>query len=444
MRALLASLLLALAATARAEPISLDAVLRETWEHNPEVAGARADLDRAAGTRVVYRARLLPRLRSEALAGYQAEGNRGVDSKPVSYALARAELAQAGVDFILLPSLRRGDLEVAVSRHRLAQTAAQKLHEARLQFHVTRLNRERAALLRGYAGQLDRILSIQAELFRAGLAPERARTQAEIQRRSLDPVIFQCDAAAAVAAANLRALLGRPPGAPTPEPVGALGASVVFPLAETAREAIARRPDLAGLRANIAAFEEDRRIAFAAYFPYVELRLGLQGVPGDANRGSTNPNALRAVDANLTNEYRYGVFFSWAAFDGGSAYGAAEIYRAAAGGVRVALARAEADIPRDLARLRANVAALAGRQASLAAAQEAAGRAAATTRELLGVGKATELESIYAESSLIDAGQGLLLVRFEQSIAAAELDRITGRYVRFEGAEGKERARGGK
>ena len=313
-----------------------------------------------------------------------------------------------------------------------------------MQFYVTLINHERAALLRGQSGRLAQIVSVQAELSRAGLGSERARVQAEIQQRSLDPYIFDCDAAARVAAANLRAILGRPPGAPTPDPAGSLGANVVFPLAETAREAIARRPDLAGLRANIAAFEEDRRIALATYFPYVELRFGLQGVPGDANRGSTNPNALRAVDSNLTNEYRYGVFFSWAAFDGGSAYGQSEVYRAIAGNVRVALARAEADIPRDLARLRANVAAQAGRQASYATARAAAGRAAATTRELLGVGKATELESIYAESGLLDAEQGLLFTRFEQSLAAAELDRITGRYIRFEEAEGKESARGEK
>ena len=68
---------------------------------------------------------------------------------------------------------------------------------------------------------------------------------------------------------------------------------------------------------------------------------------------------------------------------------------------------------------------------------EAAGRVSVTTRELLNAGKATQLETIFAENGLLDAEQNLLFTRFEQSVAAAELDRITGRYVRFEGGEGK-------
>ena len=425
-----------LTATARGESIGLDAALRETWEHNPEIARDRADLDRAAGTRWVYRSRLLPRLRTEGQAGYQ--GDRGVGGKANIYAIARAELAQTVVDFSIPPNLRRGNLEVTISRQRLVQTVAQKLHEARLQFYVARVNRERAALLRGFAGRLDRIVSIQAELGRAGLAPERARVQAEIQRRSIDPAIFDCDAAANNAISNLRALLGRPSGAPSPEPLGTLGAeNTSFDLAAAAREAVDQRPDLAGLRSSVSAFEEDRRIALAAYFPYVEIRLGVTGVPSDGSSGSTNPNALRAVDINQVNEFRYGVFFNWAAFDGGTAYGQSEVQRSLAGNVRVALARAEADIPRDLARLRANLVAIAGRRAGYSAALEAAGRVSTTTRELLGAGKATQLETLFAENGLLDAEQGLLFTRFEQSIAAAELDRITGRYVRFENANGK-------
>ena len=54
----------------------------------------------------------------------------------------------------------------------------------------------------------------------------------------------------------------------------------------------------------------------------------------------------------------------------------------------------------------------------------------------LGQGLASQLEYRSAESSVLESRAGLLAVAYEQQVALAERDRITGRYFQFsEGAQ---------
>jgi len=91
----------------------------------------------------------------------------------------------------------------------------------------------------------------------------------------------------------------------------------------------------------------------------------------------------------------------------------------------------ESDIPRDLARIRNNLQAIAKNHTSLAQATTAAEQTAMTASENVAGGISSQLESRLAENASLEVKTGLLNLAYQQSLARAELDRVIGRYVQF-------------
>jgi outer membrane protein TolC len=152
--------------------------------------------------------------------------------------------------------------------------------------------------------------------------------------------------------------------------------------------------------------------------------------PANKASASSNPNALRSIDSNLVDEFRYGIFLSWV-IDNGTVYGQAKAVGAQTDSLRISLARAEADVPRDLARLRAAMVANSQRRASYAVAGASGDETLRSVNDQVRAGTASQVAFSNAESSLLDARIGAVNVAAEQAVALAELDRITGRYLRF-------------
>jgi outer membrane protein len=417
-------------ATMRAEPVTLEVCLQEVFDHNPEILAARADLDRAAGQRLVYNARGLPRLRTDGSIGYQ--GDRGIGGGATVIAVGHADLAQPLFEAGIPASRRRGNLEVTIARQNYYQAATEKLYQARVQFIQILARQQSAAVLLDIQAALVANQDAQDELLRAGLASRMTQLQARVQRLGIEPDLSEANGAARRGIVALRQLMGRQTGNPDPEPRGSLGfQEASLDLRALTAEALQKRPDLAALRGLVSATEEDRRIVQAGYYPLIEARVGVTGVP-PANKASAsgNPNALRSIDSNLVNEFRYGVFLSWV-IDNGVIIGQSHVLGAQTEGLRIALSRAEADIPRDLARLRATMAANSQRRASYALAGTSGDETLRTVNGLIRAGTASQVAFANAESSLLDARLGAVNVAAEQALALAELDRITGRYLRF-------------
>jgi outer membrane protein TolC len=95
------------------------------------------------------------------------------------------------------------------------------------------------------------------------------------------------------------------------------------------------------------------------------------------------------------------------------------------------LARLEAEVPRELTRIQNNLARLATRQASLERASTVAEQTVTDVLNNLAQGLSSQLEYRTAESSYLQTKAGVLTVAFQQSLARAELDRVTGRYFQF-------------
>ncbi len=398
-------------------------------ERNPDIARARTELERAEGTRLVIRSRAFPRLRVEGNAGYQTD--RGPGRAATAILIGYGTLGQSIFDAGLPASLRRGNLEPLIIRQNFYQVVSERLHVARIQFHDLQFRRALESLQREIAGRLDGNVQVQTDLERAGLAGRRGTVQAQVQRLNVERGVSVYAGDSARLTANLRQSMGRGPGDDDPDPVPLSDLPLMaFETSAAAHDALSGRPDLAALRIAIQAGREDQRIVEAGYFPLIEARLGGTLVPPSGG-GSSNPNALRSIDINKVNEFRYGIFLAWQIVDPGVVRGQSRNVAAGRAGQEIALARAEADVPRDLARLRAQVTANAARRAAYTDAAQAASGSFDAVNEQLRAGRASQLEFLNAQENLLEARQGLLQVRVENAIASAELDRITGRYLRF-------------
>ena len=104
------SISIVFAATA-AQGITLDAALQRTIENNPQIRQAKAQLEAAAGRRLVFRARTLPDARTNVPVGLQG-GHRSGQKNVQPFAFDNFAVGQPLFDAAINPSIRRADLEV--------------------------------------------------------------------------------------------------------------------------------------------------------------------------------------------------------------------------------------------------------------------------------------------------------------------------------------------
>jgi outer membrane protein TolC len=93
--------------------------------------------------------------------------------------------------------------------------------------------------------------------------------------------------------------------------------------------------------------------------------------------------------------------------------------------------RLETNVPRELKRIANNLNALAAQQKALERGASVAEQTVTGVQSNLEQGLSSQLEYRSAETSLLQARAGLLKSAFDQQIALAELDRVTGRYFQF-------------
>ena len=362
--------------------------------------------------------------------GYQ--GDRGAGRAATEIVVGHADLAQPIFDVGIPPSWRRGNLEPVIAQQNYFQAATERLHAARVQFLQILARQEAGAVLRSIQDALVANEAAQDDLLRAGLVSRLAQLQAQVQRLGIEPDLAEADGAMRRGVAALRQLMGRGTAAPNPEPRGTLiSPAVRLDLRTLTDEALRQRPDLAALRAMINASQEDQRIIQAGYFPLIETRLGVTGVPPrNKASSSSNPNALRSIDSNMVNEFHYGVFLAWV-IDNGVVTGQSRAAAAKGESFRLVLAQAEAEVARDLARLQATMSAIAQRRESYTLAGTAGGETLRTVSDQVRAGTASQVAFANAQTSLQEARLGALAAAADQALALAELDRITGRYLRF-------------
>jgi outer membrane protein TolC len=208
-------------------------------------------------------------------------------------------------------------------------------------------------------------------------------------------------------------------------------ASVQLDVENETRRALEERADLKLARLLVRAAHEDERLAAAAYYPEIHAQISGTYIPvTDIRRGSQG--SARRSDDIVSSELRMGGGYTWRVIDNGRVGGARARQRAIREANQAVLARLEAEVPRELTRLQNNLDALQAQHEALLKASSVAEQTVNAVQSQVMQGLASQLEYRSAETDFLQTKAGLLSVAYQQNVALAERDRVTGRYFRFE------------
>jgi len=434
MRAFLlaSALLLVTLPNGSAEPLTLDTVLQRTVQKNLAIRKARLDLERAAGRRLVLHAVALPDAIIGAVGGDQG-GHRAGQKANTPFGFGYGGLIQPLFNAAIPASWRRGNIEVLIAEQQLNMAMVEQLYTARVAFYSGVYNRSLVQLGQEQRQHLQGITDTQKARYESGLAQRGTFIGAEMQTRELDPRIAAADRGYQGAALQLANIMGDDLTGRTPLPE--LESDLSFksiPLDVDAATAAAmnRRADLKLARLLVRAANEEERIMEAAYYPLITAQLAGEYIPVSGIRRQSEGSPHRSDDI-VSSELREGAAYSWRVIDNGRVTGAVRQRRSAREINEILLHKMEADVPRDLARIRNNLDAMAKNHASLGQATAAADQTTSVVNENLSGGVTTQLESRLAENASLEIRTELLSLAYQQSLALAELDRVTGRYFQF-------------
>ncbi|MEY2602199.1 MAG: outer membrane protein [Verrucomicrobiota bacterium] len=412
------------------DAITLDGVLSTTLEKNPAIQQAKANLEQAAGRRLVLRSIVWPNVKLGVPAGVQG-GQRAGENSTKIFGFARGSLTQPLINAAIPPSFRRGDVEVLIAEQQLNLAVEEQLHAARLAFYSAIYNRQLQSVREKQRGHLDENVASQSDRYQAGLVDRSAFTTATVEARELDPLVEGARRSYTDAQLQLAQLMALDLNskATLPNVDGELSfAPVDVDLNSETAAALEHRTDIKLARLLVRAANEDERIIAAGYYPSATGSVTGDYIPvsGVHREGSTSK-----TQDFLGSEIREGAGYTWQVIDNGKVGGAVLKQRKAREINEIELHKLEANVGRELLRIRNDLAGIRARHESFAAGTQTAGQTATAVQQNLGSGLSSQLEYRLAEGSFLKTESGLLEASYLQNVALAEWDRATGRYFQF-------------
>jgi outer membrane protein len=415
--------------------VRLDDLYEKVIAQNPAIQEARTGLERAAGERLILRSRALPRL---TLGGTGGQIGEKGDSDSRLFLLMTGNFSQPLFDAGIPASWRRGNLAIPLAQHTYQNSVATTLHRSRLVY----LQAVHARALLGIYPEVIRVLEknivLQEERVKVGLGSRSDVIRAEVQLRNRLPekeAIQQVYRARLVELAQLSGLDLKDPSSVKIHPVGPLAfAPLPLKLVALNEEAQAHRPDVQLLEVIVEQSAEDIRLAAAGFYPQVRLVANGQLVPGDSFT-DRQANVIRSGDDEENTEVLFGPTMSWAIWDGGATGGRKERAEAIRERNILQLQDLRDNIPRSLAVVEQRLRTSEEKIRVLGASVSLAERSLDIVVKSLEQGFSTQLELLQAQTSLFDTKAGLINALLEHATVAAEIDLITGRYLRFTDAD---------
>jgi len=307
------------------------------------------------------------------------------------------------------------------------------LHAARLAFYTAIYNRSLRRVRVEQRQRLEEDVSSQKDRYESGLVTRGVLVGAEVQARELDPRIEAAHRAYDGAVLKLAEAIDEDlgPDAKLPEPEGELNyASVDVDLDREIKTALERRPDLQLARLLVRAANEDQRIIEAAYYPTINAVVYGDYIPVSGVRRE-NTASPRRSDNVISSEIRAGAAYTWQVVDNGKTYGAVLKQRSVREINELTLQKLEADVPREMSRIRHDLEAIGVKHRSLAGASSIAEENASTVQQNLAEGIVSQFEFRLAENDSLEVKSNLITLAYQQNLALAEWDRATGRYFQF-------------
>jgi len=428
-----------LAAPSTGSGLTLDAVMRQTVDHNPEIQQAKLRLEQATGRRIEMRSIAYPDAVLGVVLGDQG-GHRAGQDPNQPFGFGYGGVTQALFNAAIPATFRRSDLEVLIAQQELNIAMTNQLHDARSAFYTAVYNRDLNRIRSEQFNRLEQNATAQSQRYQSGLVTRSISVGAEVQAGALQPQVESSDRSYHAAALKIVEAMGQDlgPSAVLPEPAGELKyAAINVDLPKEVNRTLQRRPDLELARLVIRAAKEDERILGAAYYPTVNLTASGEYIPVTGVRRLQSQGSPRRSDDTISSEIRVGGAYTWRVIDNGQTYGAVKRQRSAREINELMLRKMEQDVPREMARINRDFEAIAAKQQLLSTAAGAAAQNAATIQENLEKGIVSQLEYRQVENASLEIQSDLLALAYQQKMAQAEWDRVTGRYFRFSEARGQ-------
>jgi outer membrane protein TolC len=442
--------------------LTLDDCLASTFRQHPEIQRLRVDVERALGTKIIYRSRALPQLSAQATIGLRGgnlynspqirtDVHTGVISTnndaalyPTPFNAVVGQFSQPLIDLGIPSALRRGRLEVVLAQQSLNREVTDRLHEARTTFLRALDLRDLIALYEDIDQHLQANVQSEQQRLDVGTGNEAALKSAKIQELNLQLELSNLRGEYFAVVTRIAELCGLNLSEDTksgrqlwlPRPVGELQyePTTVDLLRESAY-ALENRADLKLLRALVDAIAADRQTAQAGYFPFVSLTGSGLYIP--ENYLLTRQTQITPGQTTISTEWRAGMAMSWQIIDNGQVTGESRRLEAVRQGYEITLQKLEQNVPRELAAVEGSLQNADARHAALVKSAAEASEELNLIEEQIALGQATQLDFLKAQSNLLSVRAGLEDATYSHEVARAELDRVTGRYLQyhFEGVQ---------
>lgn len=434
--------------------VTLEDCLAAVLKQNPEIQQMRADVERAAGTRLGYRSRALPQLAAQATGGYRGgslynsadiktngsvivtNGATVIDPKP--YSIVTAQFSQPVIDLGIPPALRRGKLEVILAQQNLHRAVTERLHETRMTFLQALYFRDLVALYEEIDQRLQANVHSEQQRLDVGTGNEAALTSAKIQQLNLELDLANLRGYYFSTVTRIAELCGRDPSADAngawqlrlPKPIGDLHYEpVTVDLSQESAYALQHRADLKLLKALVDAIAADRQTVQAGYFPSVSLIASSLFIP--QNLLLSRQTSIVRQDTR-SSEVRAGVALSWQVIDTGRVTGASRRLEATRRAYEIALRELQQNIPRQLATIQGELQSADARHEALVKSTAEAEENLKLIEAQVSLGEATQLDFLKAQSNLLSVRAGVAAATLSQEAARADLDHVTGRYLQYD------------
>jgi outer membrane protein TolC len=122
---------------------------------------------------------------------------------------------------------------------------------------------------------------------------------------------------------------------------------------------------------------------------------------------------------------------SWQVIDNGQVTGQSHQIEATRQIYQITLRKLEQGVPRELATVEGSLQDADARHAALVKSATEAEENLKLIETQIGLGQATQLDFLNAQSNLLSVRAGLEDATYSHEVARAELDRVTGRYLQY-------------
>jgi outer membrane protein TolC len=413
--------------------LTLEAAMDRALQNNPAIQQAKASLEKSAGQRLILRSISYPDANLKGIAGAQGGHRIELSDETKAFGFAQGNFAQPLFNAAIPVSRRRGDLELLIAQQQLNVVVVEQLHKTRIAFYTAIYNRSLDSLHESQQQQLEANIEAQQARYEAGTTERNSLTAARLQAHELEPQIEAARRGHNAALLDMAEAMGMDlgPGGALPQPEGEL--NYVDAHVNIEREtpiALDRRADLKLARLLVRAADEDQRIVQADYYPAVRAIVAGDYIPVSGIRRGGSGSPSRSDDF-ISSEIRAGAAYNWRIIDNGKVGGAVLRQREAREINEVLLAKLEANVRRDLARVESNLRSIKAQHESFSKAADVAQQNVVALRENIVQGLASQLEYREGENDLLSAQDQLLEATFKQNLARAVWDLATGRYFQF-------------